>query len=234
MLVAMSKTTRKRRVERRGESLPPLPRRGSRALAVLSALANEAVEITALFIAEAGPYAAGRRSPKWRYEMQSYQSDIDFEKILADWRERHRYSRAIAEIQRRRLARLVKRKGVLVLEITEEGKRRLLPLQNELQIPPQKHWDGKWRVVLFDIPEKYRSGRDILRERLLHLGFFPLQKSAFVFPYRCEDVIDQLLQRYHLDPHVTFFTAEDLGYHEAAALARFRLRRPKESKKTHR
>lgn len=44
-------------------------------------------------------------------------------------------------------------------------------------------WDGKWRMVIFDIPEEKRAQRDFLRRQLKWLGFKELQKSVWIFPY---------------------------------------------------
>lgn len=54
----------------------------------------------------------------------------------------------------------------------------------------QKDWDGKWRVVFFDIPEKKREKRDALRRELISLGFGSWQRSAWVIPF---DVTNELL-----------------------------------------
>ena len=53
-------------------------------------------------------------------------------------------------------------------KLTEEGKKRfrnLLPV-----FLPSKKWSGKWYLAIFDIPEKIRRRRDILRENLKRLG----------------------------------------------------------------
>lgn len=41
-------------------------------------------------------------------------------------------------------------------------------------------WDGKWRMIMFDIPEKKRKERDWLRYQLLYLDYQPIQKSVFI------------------------------------------------------
>lgn len=46
-----------------------------------------------------------------------------------------------------------------------------------------KKWDGKWRVVIFDIEEKERKNRDFLRVKLKELGFGMIQKSVWISPY---------------------------------------------------
>ena len=49
-----------------------------------------------------------------------------------------------------------------------------------IQNQENSEWDGKWRLVAFDIPEKNRESRDWLRTRLRSTGYKQLQKSLFV------------------------------------------------------
>ncbi|OGK21175.1 CRISPR-associated endonuclease Cas2 [Candidatus Roizmanbacteria bacterium RIFCSPHIGHO2_01_FULL_39_8] len=53
----------------------------------------------------------------------------------------------------------------------------------------KKKWDGKWFMVLFDVPEIQRNKRDYLRRLLRKIGFYQYQKSVYLFPYECEDEI---------------------------------------------
>lgn len=53
----------------------------------------------------------------------------------------------------------------------------------------KRKWDGKWRVLAFDIPEKKRSLRNKVRSTLQGFGFQKLQDSVWVFPHDCEDLI---------------------------------------------
>jgi phenylacetic acid degradation operon negative regulatory protein len=50
-------------------------------------------------------------------------------------------------------------------------------------VDKQEKWDGKWRMVIFDIPEESRDKRDLLRLLLKRQGFIKLQASVFVNPY---------------------------------------------------
>lgn len=47
-------------------------------------------------------------------------------------------------------------------------------------------WDGKWRLIMFDIPEKKRHSRDWLRWQLVVWDYKPLQKSVFIGKYPIE------------------------------------------------
>ncbi|MDO8492773.1 MAG: CRISPR-associated endonuclease Cas2 [bacterium] len=76
------------------------------------------------------------------------------------------------------------------LKLTKRGEQKLLMLEKyDYKIPHPKRWDKKWRVLIFDIPEKKRQLRDKVRLTLLSIGFKRLQDSVWVYPYDCEDLI---------------------------------------------
>jgi len=59
-------------------------------------------------------------------------------------------------------------------------------------------------VIVFDIPENNRIGRDALRGRMNSLGFYQLQKSVWAFPYNCEKEIELLVELFDIFPYVNF------------------------------
>jgi len=60
-------------------------------------------------------------------------------------------------------------------------------------------WDGYWRIVIFDIEEKYKNQRDALRRKLLSLGFGMWQKSVYITPYKVEDEINEYFRACDLE-----------------------------------
>jgi DNA-binding transcriptional regulator PaaX len=56
--------------------------------------------------------------------------------------------------------------------------------------------DGKLRIVIFDVPEKLKRNRNFFRRHLVELGFKMRQKSVWVSPLPCEDLV-RLVVRYH-------------------------------------
>lgn len=78
------------------------------------------------------------------------------------------------------------------LQITEKGKLRLLEYNFENISLKSKKRDGKWRLVIFDIPEKKKSSRDVFRRKLLQLGMVRVQDSVFASAYPCKDEVDFL------------------------------------------
>jgi DNA-binding transcriptional regulator PaaX len=81
-----------------------------------------------------------------------------------------------------------------------------MQLQN-LKTKKEK-WDGKWRMVAFDIPERFKRGRDALRHKLKNIGFRELQKSVFVFPYDCQKEMSSLVELFGLKQYVRFGVLE--------------------------
>lgn len=91
------------------------------------------------------------------------------------------------------------------LKLTPRGRKQALKyFLDDLKIKKQQKWDKKWRMVIFDIPERKRVARDILRNKLIELGFYKLQNSVFVFPYPCKTEIDQIIDFYFLRKYVYY------------------------------
>jgi phenylacetic acid degradation operon negative regulatory protein len=66
--------------------------------------------------------------------------------------------------------------------LTGKGKKAAAEILIRHKINKQK-WDGKWRVLIFDIPENRRRFRANVRKTLYNLGFLKLQQSVWITPY---------------------------------------------------
>lgn len=112
--------------------------------------------------------------------------------------------------ERKLIAFQEKGDGSFQVILTEEGKQKLEEWSIEdLAVPIQKRWDGRWRIIAFDISEKRKRAREALRQTLKRLGFFRLQKSIFVHPYPCEAEIRLLKSIFHiLDQEVLYFSTD--------------------------
>jgi DNA-binding PadR family transcriptional regulator len=88
---------------------------------------------------------------------------------------------------------ITKKNHQIYIRLTEKGRERAGVYQiNDLAIKRPKRWDGKWRLVLFDIEELKRQKREAFRGMLKNLGLKPLQQSVWICPYECKDEIDLL------------------------------------------
>lgn len=87
--------------------------------------------------------------------------------------------------------RVRKTNGVF-LELTDAGRRHLEMEEARTSSPAakkQKRWDGRYRLVMFDIPETRKATRDRLRQLMSEFGFMRLQNSVWVSPYDCEALV---------------------------------------------
>ena len=80
--------------------------------------------------------------------------------------------------------------GKTIVRITKKGQTKLRAFEIDLiKIKKPNKWDGKWRIVMFDLPIRFNKAREALRWKLKELGFLQFQKSVWVYPYPCEDEV---------------------------------------------
>ncbi|MBI2356195.1 MAG: hypothetical protein HYV13_03270 [Candidatus Doudnabacteria bacterium] len=95
--------------------------------------------------------------------------------------------------------------------LTEKGKERMAKFRlGELELAKPKKWDGKWRVVIFDIPERYKLSRLVFAKKLKELGLAQMQKSVWVWPYDLQDEIDLMKEAYEIRPFVRLILAQNI------------------------
>lgn len=101
--------------------------------------------------------------------------------------------------------------GTITLILTKKGKRQALRFNVEkMKVVTPKRWDGKWRIVIYDIPERLRRLRGELHAQLHMLGFHELQHSVFVHPFPCEKEIEFLVELYDARKYVRFIVADSI------------------------
>ena len=119
--------------------------------------------------------------------------------------------RSMTYLKKRGLISVAEKDGQQVLTLSENGEKRLLQFDLEkIAIKKPKRWDGCWRLVLFDIPENKRQGREALRSKLKQLGFYQLQKSCFVHPFDCRAEIDFVSELFEVSTYVNFIVAKEI------------------------
>ena len=101
--------------------------------------------------------------------------------------------------------------GSTTVKITKNGMTKALTYQLDTMILSKpKRWDKKWRVVIFDIPNKYKRVRDVFRMRLLQLDLYQLQESAYISPYPCFAEIEFLRALYGVTFTVRYLLVEKI------------------------
>ena len=101
--------------------------------------------------------------------------------------------------------------GTVTLRLTQNGKAKALIYNlDDMKIPVMKRWDKKWRVILFDIPEKHKKSRDALARALRNINCHQFQKSVFVHPFECRNEIDFVIESFSMRPYVRFIVADSI------------------------
>ncbi len=133
------------------------------------------------------------------------------------------YSRKSAQITVRRLeSKGFIQRGIMedevCIKLTELGVKKLEEKRNRRKEKAllnlkakQERWDGKWRIVIFDIPETNKRIRQALRETLKVLEFWPLQKSVWISKKDYTKEVRKWVEDLGLSKHILIFETKDLG-----------------------
>lgn len=129
--------------------------------------------------------------------------------------ERKKIKRVLYNLEKRKLISLKEAGGELIATFNEKGKKLVLKYKfDELATKKPSKWDKKWRIVIFDIPEKKKRARGVLRDKLKQLGFYQLQRSVFVHPFECQREIELVSRFYEVEPYVYFIRADYIDNQE--------------------
>lgn len=118
--------------------------------------------------------------------------------------------RAIRYLKSRKLIDIQKQYNKEVFFLTKLGRKRAKKLLKSFAVEKPKKWDGKWRIVIFDVPHTKKKDRDLFRQQLKNLGLANVQKSIWIHPYECRDQIFYLAGNIFLKPYIRYIVAEEI------------------------
>ena len=117
----------------------------------------------------------------------------------------------IKRLEKQKLVAWKEINGELRLTLSKNGHKKILKYKiDELKLKEQKRWDGLWRVIIFDIPEKNKLGRERFRKKLNELKFFQLQKSVFVTKLECREEMSFLASSFGIPNNVHYILAREI------------------------
>lgn len=142
-------------------------------------------------------------------------------KPLIKWRknwdkiDRRRIYDAVKRLNNKRLIELVEKNDKLYIKITDNGRKLLRNFDYDyLELQRLKKWDKKWRLVVFDIPDKKKKERRAFSKKLKDIGFYPMQESVFIYPYDCCDEVDFICEFLSISRYVNYCLIESLEKRE--------------------
>ncbi|HEY4482727.1 MAG TPA: hypothetical protein VI953_00980 [Candidatus Paceibacterota bacterium] len=127
---------------------------------------------------------------------------------------RFAYKERLGRMVRKGLLKTVRKAGgKLGYDLSAKGEELAESISiGELKIEKPWRWDGKWHLVSFDIPEKRRDARDELRSTLQTIGLANIQKSLWVYPYDCREVIELIRRKHRITREVRYFVVDEMEF----------------------
>ncbi len=130
----------------------------------------------------------------------------------------HATRTALSRMGRRGLLRTVRRGRQAFLALTEHGTEVLRDGQRKLDGDiVDQHWDGRWTLLSFSVPESRRADRHALRTRLGWFGFGPLRSGLWVSTSAAD--VSATLAELDLLDRAEVFRAEAFRWTDPARIA---------------
>lgn len=96
----------------------------------------------------------------------------------------------------------------LAYKLTDKGKQKAI--WESISISEGK-WDGKWRLVIFDIPEKRKQARNLLRSSLKEWGFIQWQRSVWASKADCTEALRNFIKSVGIEDWVMVVESDNVG-----------------------
>ncbi|MDP3794314.1 MAG: hypothetical protein Q8R13_00075 [bacterium] len=176
----------------------PVLRKNSRPHRLVEALALGTGVLIVSFLNPAAMPLLARRAIKGYLKKRRFERNI----LLRD----------LKHLQRRELVDFQEEgNGEVKIVLTQAGREKILRYNlDKITLTAPKRWDGKWRLIMFDIPQGQRMARDAFRRKLQELKFYAIQKSVYITPYPCEEEIDFIASLFEVRDHVLLFRVDHL------------------------
>lgn len=125
--------------------------------------------------------------------------------------ERNRVWKALKYLEEQNRIQLRRVDDSYFLEVTEAGELKIEEEEVwELRIRKPKRWDGKWRIVMFDVPMSLSKNRVLFKQKLEQLGFIQYQMSVFVFPFDCRGEVEQVATWCGVGKYIKYIVADEI------------------------
>ncbi len=99
--------------------------------------------------------------------------------------------------------------GKEALMLTKDGISKALKASFKIE-KKERRKDAKWIMLTFDIPQKHKKARELLRSIIHNLGYKMFQQSIWVCPYDVSEMTEKLLQMHNLEKYVKILLIEEL------------------------
>lgn len=122
--------------------------------------------------------------------------------------------RVLKQLEKKQLIQIERKNDELYVTIQDKNDISIIKysIREILNLKKKKDWEGKWFMVVFDVPETERKKRNYLRGFLREIGFYPYNQSVYVFPYECEKEIGLIKKIVEGGKYISYIIAEKLEH----------------------
>lgn len=133
----------------------------------------------------------------------------EFKKRSVFGRSYKTYYNTIYQLYKRGWVRFADKDGERFIKLTKKGALEALTAKLHEGVRVGK-WDGKWRVVMFDVPESAHAYRDRLRWLLKQQGFRYIQGSVWINPFPLARAAVEYLNASGLNKYVRIMRVDEM------------------------
>lgn len=94
--------------------------------------------------------------------------------------------------------------------LTKQGKKKAMSVKLDSSDALITNWDGKWRIILLDLPENRKNERESMRYLLKKAGFVCVKNSAWVSPYPFEHMFYNIKKDLGLTTEIMIIVTDNL------------------------
>ncbi len=125
-----------------------------------------------------------------------------YNKIKFDSYEATKFCNHLRSMMNSGYVKIERKKGVGSVKLTNKGRIKLI------ENSKKERADGKWRMLSFDIPEKFSIKRNQFRRSIKRIGFKQVQKSLWVCPCVNADEIELIISELRIKEYVVYMVVE--------------------------
>lgn len=97
------------------------------------------------------------------------------------------------------------------VRLTDEGRQRMNTMKLDTDsFPIPATWDGKWRIVILNLPEEQKDQRNALRYLLKKANFVSAKNSVWISPYPFEHFFENMKKDMNLTSEMMILVSDEL------------------------
>lgn len=148
--------------------------------------------------------------------MSDIKKESDQKKWQKSWQKFNPYllKRNIKRLYDQKVVEILKVNGEEMIKLTTKGRTKFLRFQLEKLNLNGTKWDGRWRLVIYDISKFKRSQQNAFRNMIKNMNLLQLQKSVYITPYPCEEQISYLREYFGISEEVLYIRADKIENEE--------------------